>query len=139
MSHWHKRPSLPSLPAEDSAPVQAQRCPPASRPASPAHVRRPLPVPVITRWIEGKPDFRPIDAEMCLRLVRTKCCAICSKPLDKWGWYVGGDLCLENGFFHDPPMHRVCALESMRLCPFLSGPALRLSRLAPGVSEPTAG
>jgi len=80
-----------------------------------------LPVPAITKWVEGKPDFRQLNEPEYIKCVNERRCAICMGKLGEYAWWIGGEKCATNHFFNDPPMHLTCAKESMRLCPFLNG------------------
>jgi hypothetical protein len=79
-----------------------------------------FPVPVIFKWTQGKPDFREIDIDKWFAAVKNKTCMVCGDDLDYWSWYVGGDLCLKNHLMINGAMHKPCAEESMKLCPFLN-------------------
>ena len=80
-----------------------------------------LPVPVTAKWVDGKPDFRQTDHDQIIRSVQFHLCAVCGEKLGLASYWIGGPLCQQNRFFADPAMHRPCAEESMRLCPFLNG------------------
>jgi hypothetical protein len=80
-----------------------------------------LPVPITAKWVDGKPDFRQTDEEQLLKSVRFKLCAVCGAKLGLTCYWVGGQLCEKNHYFTDPGMHRECAEESIKLCPFLNG------------------
>lgn len=79
-----------------------------------------FPVPVIFKWVQGKPNFREIDVHKWRSAVQNKTCMICGNELNYWSWYVGGDACLKSKLMINGAMHRECAEESMRLCPFLN-------------------
>ena len=80
-----------------------------------------LPVPVTAQWIDGKPDFRQTDQVQMIRCVKFGLCGVCGGKLGLSSYWIGGPLCQRNRFFADAAMHRECAEESMRLCPFLNG------------------
>jgi hypothetical protein len=80
-----------------------------------------LPVPFVTKWIGGKPDFRLTDPDNWVKCIKEKLCGVCGGKLGDWCYYIGGDKTFVNGYFADPGMHEPCARESMRLCPFLNG------------------
>jgi hypothetical protein len=80
-----------------------------------------LPVPETVKWIDGKPDFRQIDENKLDRAIKLKLCAVCGKKLGFNCYWIGGPNCKVNHFFLDSAMHRECAEESARLCPFLNG------------------
>ena len=80
-----------------------------------------LPVPITAKWVDDKPDFRQTDVDQMLRCVRFHLCGVCGSKLGFHAFWIGGPLCQQNRFFADAAMHRECAEESMRLCPFLNG------------------
>lgn len=80
-----------------------------------------LPVPVTAKWVDGKPDFRQTDHAQMIRCVDFKLCGVCGRKLALSAYWIGGSLCQQHHFFADAAMHRECAEESMRLCPFLNG------------------
>ena len=80
-----------------------------------------LPVPEMVEWVDGKPDFRRIDRAKLIKAVNYRLCGICGRRLGLTCYWVGGPLCQRNHYFTDPGMHRECAEESIRLCPFLGG------------------
>ena len=53
----------------------------------------------------------------CLRHRR---CGLCGVSMGRHVFFVGGPLCVENGIFLDPPMHRECAQFSLRICAHLN-------------------
>lgn len=80
-----------------------------------------LPVPEAVKWIDGKPDFRAVDEEKLARSIRYQLCAVCGRKLGLSCYWIGGVNCAANHFFLDYAMHKECAEESARLCPFLNG------------------
>jgi hypothetical protein len=80
-----------------------------------------LPVPETVKWVNGKPDFRQIDEDKLAKAVKYKLCAVCGKRLKFYAFWIGGERTLQFHYFTDAPMHKECAEESMRLCPFLNG------------------
>ena len=80
-----------------------------------------LPVPITAKWIDGKPDFRQTDHEQMIRCIRFGLCGVCGGKLKLTCYWIGGPLCQRNRCFADAAMHRECAEESIRLCPFLNG------------------
>lgn len=80
-----------------------------------------LPVPVTAKWVDGKPDFRQTDTEQMIRCVKFGLCGVCGGKLGFTAYWIGGPQCQRNHYFADAAMHRECAEESMRLCPFLNG------------------
>lgn len=86
-----------------------------------------MPVPYVVKWVDGKPDFRQTDVERWLEVIIRKRCAMCGKPLSQSNrsvgacYWIGGKGCFDLQVFIDGAMHFMCAVESMRLCPFLNG------------------
>lgn len=89
----------------------------ARRPRDP----RGLPIPY-SQFIDqdGKPDFRVLDDQRVARCLRYRLCGLCGQQLGKHIFFVGGPLCVDNGLFHDPPMHRECAEFALRACAHLN-------------------
>lgn len=69
---------------------------------------------------DGKPDFRVLDAEKAQKAARRGLCAICGDHIRRTFFFIGGPLCVENGYFYDPPMHRECAIYCLGTCPHLA-------------------
>lgn len=80
-----------------------------------------LPVPVTAKWVDGRPDFRQLDEDAHIKSIRFHLCSVCGRKLGLTCYWIGGPRSVESRFFNDSPMHKVCAEESMRLCPFLNG------------------
>lgn len=100
-----------------------------------------LPVPMLVKWIDGKPDFRQIDPAGFIKAVIEHRCGVCGDKLGDFAWFVGGEKCLENRMFTDAGMHKTCAEESIRLCPFLNGtrPTYRGDVPNSGLIDPASG
>ena len=104
---------------------------------------RGYPVPVIVMWDRhGVPHFPVSDAAKVQQVIRKKACAICGKPLDGRGWFVGGPRCFlhPQGAFLDPPVHHDCATYAMQVCPYIAAPsyARRIddAKVKPGALTP---
>jgi hypothetical protein len=80
-----------------------------------------MPVPVVVKWIDGKPDFRQIDGETYVQHYRYKLCSVCGTKLKLSCYWVGGKASADSHYFADGPMHEKCAELSINLCPFLNG------------------
>lgn len=80
-----------------------------------------FPVPVVMLWVDGKPDFRAVDAGRIIRCYERRECGICGRRLSDMSYFIGGDGCKGNHNFRDPAMHLNCANFSVEICPFLNG------------------
>jgi hypothetical protein len=83
---------------------------------------RGYPVPWFVEWIDGKPDHRIMDRDKLRRAVRLGLCWVCGTPLGAYKAFLVGPMCAINRVNSEPPMHRECALYSVKACPFLSRP-----------------
>ena len=99
---------------------------------------RGYPVPWFVQWIEGKPDFRVMDAEKRIRAVREARCWTCGDILGTRFAFVIGPMCAINRISAEPPSHRECAEYSVRACPFLTMPKMvrRENDLPDGYENP---
>ncbi len=79
------------------------------------------PVPFIVQWVDGKPDFRIVDAKKWDRCVNEHLCSICGVRLGEFCYLIGGPITERNHLFFDPPTHRECALYAAVVCPYVSG------------------
>lgn len=81
---------------------------------------RGYPVPYFVAYVDGKPDFRLLDAQKQSTCIDKQLCAICGKKLhDKSFYFIGGPLTLHNRISTDTAMHRECGEFSLRSCPHL--------------------
>lgn len=81
------------------------------------------PVPWFVSWIDGKPDFRVVDARKIPIAVKERICWICGEQLGtKWMAFVIGPMCAINLVSSEPPSHRDCAIFAAKACPFLANP-----------------
>jgi len=69
---------------------------------------------------DGTPDFRVLDHERVQRALRVRLCSMCGGSMGRHIYFIGGPLCVSNGYFYDPPMHRECALYALQICPHLA-------------------
>ena len=83
---------------------------------------RGYPVPWFVAWVDGKPEFRAMDAEKWMKAVRFKLCWVCGDKLGVYKTFVAGPMCGINRTSGEPPCHLECAQWSSRNCPFLSNP-----------------
>lgn len=88
-----------------------------------AHLKidsRGYPVPYFVSWIDGKPEFRFLNADRLDMIIRRKVCHICGKKLpDDYFYFISGPMGLHNKISTDAPMHKVCAEFSIFACPHL--------------------
>jgi hypothetical protein len=85
---------------------------------------------------DGTPDFRVLDDALMARAVRHRLCGLCGDKIRGDVYFIGGPLCVENGFFYDPPMHKDCARYAICTCPHL---ARSKGRYAPQPEPGTTG
>lgn len=83
---------------------------------------RGYPVPYFVQWIDGKPDFRLLDQEKFAKARVNGLCSVCGHKLGKFKSFVGGPMNVLQKLSGEPPMHRDCALFSVKACPFLLYP-----------------
>lgn len=83
------------------------------------------PIPWFLAWIDGKPEFRAMDARKWRRAVQRKLCWVCGQQLGANLAFILGPMCAINRTISEPPSHRQCAEWSIRNCPFLSRPHMR--------------
>lgn len=81
---------------------------------------RGYPVPWFVGWLEGKPEFRAMDAHKWERAVKERLCWVCGQKMGAHLAFVVGPMCLITGTASEPPSHLGCAQWSARNCPFLS-------------------
>lgn len=81
-----------------------------------------FPVPWFVQWIDGKPDFRIMDAAKLTIAVREKVCWICGEELHAYKAFVIGPMCAVNLVSAEPPSHTDCATFAAKSCPFLVNP-----------------
>lgn len=79
----------------------------------------------IVPWVNfvddnGKPNFTTIDEYRMIKAIRQKLCGMCGQHMKRGYFFIGGPLCVANGFFYDPPMHKECAEYAMQACPHLA-------------------
>ncbi len=78
------------------------------------------PIPYFVGYVDGKPDFRLLDAKKQVACTNRSLCAICGKKLFKGAYYfICGPMGYTNKISTDPAMHRNCAEYSLNVCPHL--------------------
>lgn len=85
---------------------------------------RGYPVPWFVDWIDGKPEFRAMDARKFVRAIKEKLCWVCGEKLGVMKCFVAGPMCGINRTSSEPPSHLECARWSAQNCPFLSNPRM---------------
>jgi hypothetical protein len=83
---------------------------------------RGYPVPWFVAWVEGKPEFRAMEAGKFRDAVKQRRCWVCGAPLGRWLAFPIGAMCAITRTISEPPSHRECAEWSIRNCPFLNNP-----------------
>lgn len=84
---------------------------------------RGYPIPFFVGYDErGIPDFRMMDGHKLHRAVKDRLCWICGEPLGRYLAFTIGPMCMVNRNNAEPPMHKECALFSVKTCPFLTNP-----------------
>lgn len=83
---------------------------------------RGYPVPWFVAYVDGKPEFRAMDAEKFRRALRDKLCWVCGETRGVYAVFVVGPMCGVNRVSSEPPSHLDCARWSAENCPFLSDP-----------------
>lgn len=87
---------------------------------------RGFPIPFFVGYDDrGLPDFRMMDAHKLSRAVKDRLCWICGEPLGRYLAFTIGPMCGINRNNAEPPMHKECALFSVKTCPFLTNPDQR--------------
>jgi hypothetical protein len=84
-----------------------------------------FPVPWFVQWIDGKPDFRVMDANKLRRAVKFDLCWLCGQTLGRFKVFTIGPMCAVNRTSAEPPSHRDCAEYAVKACPFLTKPRMR--------------
>jgi hypothetical protein len=88
----------------------------------PIDPQRKIPVPWFVEWLDGKPEFRIMDARKWRRAVNEKLCWVCGRRLGVHLVFVLGPMCGITRTTSEPPCHLDCARWSARNCPFLARP-----------------
>jgi|SRR5215831_2777712 len=88
----------------------------------PIDPQRRIPVPWFVAWVDGKPEFRAMDARKWRQAVNERLCWTCGQRLGVHQTFVLGPMCAITKTTSEPPNHRECARWSACNCPFLSRP-----------------
>jgi hypothetical protein len=79
-------------------------------------------IPWFVDWLNGKPEFRSMDAKKYIHAIRQRLCWVCGTKLETRFAFLAGPMCGINRTSAEPPSHIECARWSARNCPFLSNP-----------------
>jgi hypothetical protein len=85
---------------------------------------------------DGQPDFRVTDELNRRQVMAQRLCQLCSAPLGKYIFFVGGtEAALHNQYF-EPAAHLDCLIYAMQVCPFIVG---RIEHADPGKIQKQLG
>jgi hypothetical protein len=84
-----------------------------------------FPVPWFVAWIDGKPDYRVIEAGKIVQAVKGDLCWLCGKKVGTVKAFILGPMCTLNRTISEPPSHQECAEFALKTCPFLTQPNMR--------------
>jgi len=84
---------------------------------------RGYPVPFMV--VQSPINLAVIDPLRHREGAQRKLCGVCGERLGNKKWFVGGNITVTNRLFLTLPMHEECARYSLRVCPFLSNPAMK--------------
>jgi hypothetical protein len=99
---------------------------------------RGYPVPKFVTWIDGKADFRVVDARWFQRARHHRLCWLCGERLGGHLAFVIGPMCAINRTTTEPPSHLDCARFAVQACPFITHPNRKRdeTNLPEGCSDP---
>ncbi len=80
-----------------------------------------LPIPFVTAYDRGRPDFRAHDPLKRSAAAARRLCQLCGRPLGERFVFVGLRPSVEARTFGEPPMHRVCFDFAAEVCPWIAG------------------
>lgn len=100
---------------------------------------RGYPIPRFVEYVDGKPDFRVMDAAYLVHCVKFRTCWICSGKLGAIRAFVIGPMCAVNRVSSEPPSHRDCAVFAAKACPFLTMPKAKRREAGLPEHKPAAG
>ena len=90
----------------------------------PVDETRGYPVPWFVAWIAGRPEFRVADGDKLNRAILERRCWVCGEKLNNRVAFTVGPMCTISRISAAPPAHIECAEYSVKVCPFLSRPAM---------------
>lgn len=83
---------------------------------------RGLPIPFIALIKpDGQPDFRVTDELNRRQVMALRLCQLCSEPLGKYVFFVGGTEAAKHNQYFEPATHLDCLVYAMQVCPFIIG------------------
>ena len=91
-------------------------------------------IPYFVAWLadgkeveppNGTPDFRVLSVPRMYRCKRLKLCWLCGQKLGVHMTFAIGPMCAATRTTLEPPSHHECAVYAIKVCPFLSRPAMR--------------
>lgn len=85
---------------------------------------RGYPIPWFVAYVNGKPDFRVVEAQRRVEAVVDKRCWICGEKIGVHKAFAIGPMCAVNRVSAEPPSHWECAEYAARACPFLTLPKM---------------
>jgi hypothetical protein len=63
-----------------------------------------------------------LDDMRVVQCLNGRRCALCGSLMGRHIHFIGGPACVANRLFHDPPMHRDCAVFALSTCPHMATP-----------------
>jgi hypothetical protein len=88
---------------------------------------------------DGEPQFKIMDDERVKRCLVHRLCALCGNQMGRHIFFIGGNLCVANGIFYDPAMHRECAEYALRACPHIVHASGKLGRIPEAIDGAKIG
>lgn len=103
-------------------------------------IERGYPVPWFVAQVDGRYDFRIVDARKFQPAVEQRLCWLCGLPLQSRLAFVIGPMCVINRTISEPPSHQSCAEFAIVACPFLTQQEVRRRETdLPPDARPPAG
>lgn len=93
-----------------------------------------LPVPYITAWIGGHPDFKVHDEVRRAECAGSRLCQLCGTSLDAQVAFAGTEGSIERRTFGEPPAHPACMAYAFSVCPWLGGKPYVMKHRSVGVT-----
>lgn len=87
--------------------------------------KRGYPVPWFVEWQDNEPVFPAFDARKWMIAVKQGKCWVCGGVMGRHLCFVVGPMCTINRISSEPPCHLECAEYSVKVCPFLTNPAMQ--------------
>lgn len=103
-------------------------------------IERGYPVPWFVCQVDGRYDFRIVDARKFQPAVERRLCWLCGLPLQSRLAFTIGPMCVINRTISEPPSHQSCAEFALIACPFLTQQEVRRRETdLPPDARPPAG